>query len=217
MAGLVKAIKERKVVKIQGISFEVFPGVFSPVYSSDTDWYAGRIVPLIKNKNFLEIGAGTGIIACLAAINGASNVVATDINPDAIENIKQNSQIHSLNLSVRMGSVFDPLQDGEKFDLIFWNHPFYFAPKESIKNDILYASFVDEEYQYLKRFFSEGRKFLNENGSLLLGTSNIARINLIKGFAKAQGFTIALLDKSTVPVYKGKKVKMDVRLYEFKI
>lgn len=126
---LVKQVKKNETVKVLGVSFLVYPGVFSPIYSSDTAWFAEKIVPFTKNKTFLEIGSGAGIIACLAANFGASNVVATDINPQAVKNTISNSKLHSLNISVREGSVFDPIDNDEKFDIIFWNHPFFIAIK----------------------------------------------------------------------------------------
>ena len=43
----------------------------------------------------------------------------------AIKNIKLNADIHCLDISIKKGSVFDPIQINNRFDLIFWNHPFY--------------------------------------------------------------------------------------------
>lgn len=78
------------------------------------------------------------------------------------------------------------------------------------------ASVCDERYQFLKRFFCEGKRYLEKNGQLILGTSNIARINLIKKMAKDEGYQMNLLEKIEVPVYKDKKVNMDLRIYVFK-
>ncbi len=212
-ANLVKCEKEIKEVEIEGYLFKVFPGVFSPVYSSDTAWFAKKIVPLTKNKNFLEIGSGTGVIACLAALNGA-NVVATDINPCSIENIRVNTSLHELKISIREGSLFSPLSKNENFDLIFWNHPFYFST-ENAKNDYVLSSVYDSNYNYLKEFFCKAKDHLNQGGLLLLGTSNVARLNYIKKFAKLYDYQINLRDKTDVPVYKEKRIKMDLRIYSF--
>lgn len=214
---LVKQVKEKKAIEILGVSFQVLPGVFSPVYSSDTAWFAEKIVPLTKNKKFLEIGSGTGVIACLASINGASKVMATDINPEAIENILSNVRLHSLNISVKEGSVFDPITERDLFDIIFWNHPFYCTDKKFSEKDMLDVSVYDTEYQSLKKFFHQGKNYLMKNGQLILGTSNVARVNLIKRMAQEEGYEISLLEKVEVPIYKDKKVKMDLRIYAFKI
>ena len=181
---LVKQEKEKKIVKILGTSFFVLPEVFSPIYSSDTAWFAEKIIPLINKKKFLEIGSGAGVIACLAALHGAINVIATDINPHAINNILSNAKLHSLQIEARIGSVFDPILKDEVFDVIFWNHQFYYLDEKLNENDLVSFSVYDTEYQYLKDFFLNGKKHLEKDGQLILGTSNVARINLIKKLLK---------------------------------
>ncbi len=212
---LVEKVTEKKIIDILGVSFQVLPGVFSPIYSSDTAWFAQQLIPLVKGKKFLEIGSGSGVISCLASIHGAFQVVAIDINPQAIENTRQNATLYSLDISVREGSVFDPITKGELFDIIFWNHPFSCADKCLHENDMLMASVFDAEYKGLRTFFEKGKYYLSKNGSLILGTSSIARLQLIKKIAKNEGYTVTLLGKVEVPVYKGKKVTMDLRVYGF--
>lgn len=202
--------KKKRMVKVCDVSFEVLPNVFSPIYASDTAWFAEKMIPLVKNQKFLEIGSGTGIIACLAALHGAASVVATDISPQAIKNILSNAKRHSLPIDARIGSVFDPISQRELFDVVFWNHPFYCSDEES---DLISLSVCDPGYHFLRKFFVEGKRHLNPSGQLILGTSNVARINLIKKFAHEQGYKMQLLDKTEVPVYKGKKTKMDLRVY----
>jgi len=214
---LLNQVEEKKYIEVLGVTFQVLPGVFSPVYSSDTAWFAQKIVPLALGKSFLEIGSGSGVIACLAAINGATNVTATDINPKSIDNIRLNAKLHSLDISINEGSVFDPIPKDKLFDIVFWNHPFYYADRESTEKSMIESSVYDTEYQSLKKFFGDGRKHLTSSGQLLLGTSNVGRINLIKKMAVDEGFTSVLLEKVDVPIYKGKKVKMDLRIYSFKI
>jgi methylase of polypeptide subunit release factors len=212
---LVNQVKKKNWVEILGIRFQVLPEVFSPVYSSDTAWFAEKLVPLTKNKKFLEIGSGAGVIACLASMNGAAHVTATDINPKAIENILVNTKLHSTTIIVKEGSVFDPITKGELFDVIFWNHPFYYTHKKFSKDDRVALSVYDTEYQFLKKFLRDGKTYLDTKGKLLLGTSNVARINLIKQLAREEGYRASLLEKVEVPIYKGKKVKMDLRIYAF--
>jgi len=212
---LVKQEKEKKLVKILGASFDVFPEVFSPIYSSDTAWFAEKIIPLIQRKKFLEIGTGAGVIACLAAIHGATNVIATDINPQAINNLLSNAKLHSLSIDARIGSVFDPILSNELFDVIFWNHPFYYLDEKINDNDVISLSVYDTEYQSLRKFFLHGKEHLEKNGRLILGTSNVARINLIKKLAKEERYSMCLLEKTEVPVYKERKIKMDLRMYSF--
>lgn len=212
-----KNIKKEIIVKIAGHSFIALPEVFSPACSSDTQWFAEKIAPLVRNLSFLEIGTGTGIIACLASLNGASKVVATDINPSAIRNTIINQIRLHLDFSVRTGSVFDPICENELFDIIFWNHPFNYSDEIMFDNDMLGLSLFDFKYEALKKFFQEGKKHLSKNGKLLLGTGNIAKIHLIKQIAKSEGYKISLIEKTNVSAYKTRKAKMDLRIYSFEI
>ncbi len=208
-----KKINSEIKVCLLGYSFVTLPGVFSPSCSSDTEWFAEKLIPHIKKLSFLEIGTGTGIIAALAALRGASKVVATDINPQAIKNSILNKRLHHLNFSIRKGSVFDPIKHNERFDIIFWNHPFTYSEEKKFKKDMLALALFDYKYEFLKEFLKKARSHLKKNGKIFLGSGNIANIKLFKKIVKQEGFKITLLEKSIVPAYKTRKVKMDVRLY----
>ncbi len=214
---LVEAIEEKESIDLLGTNFTILPGVFSPVHSTDTEWFAKVVIPMVKNKSFLEIGSGSGVIACLAAINGAKKVVATDINKTAVENIQLNALSHELDISIRYGDVFSPISPDETFDIIFWNHPFNYMDPDSKDPNTLTSSVFDIGYESLKKFFFEGKKHLLKNSKLLLGTSSIARINMIKKIAKSAKFHMTLVDKFTVPIFKQNQIAMDLRLYAFSL
>ncbi|WP_369224227.1 methyltransferase [Streptomyces sp. R39] len=76
----------------------------------------------------LDLGTGSGIQA-LHAAQHATRVTATDLNPRALH-------ITALTLAIsgapaadlREGSLFEPVRDGETFDLIVSNPPFVISP-----------------------------------------------------------------------------------------
>lgn len=76
----------------------------------------------------LDLGTGSGIQA-LHAAQHATRVVATDVNPRALH-------IAALTLALsgapeadlRQGSLFEPVREGETFDLIVSNPPFVISP-----------------------------------------------------------------------------------------
>jgi release factor glutamine methyltransferase len=72
-------------------------------------------------ERVLEIGAGLGLAAVLAARAGA-RVVATDIVPAAVETIRANAALNGVALDVRLGDLYAPVA-GERFDLIASNPP----------------------------------------------------------------------------------------------
>lgn len=80
-----------------------------------------RHLPIRAGERMLEIGAGLGLAAVLAARGGAS-VVATDVVPSAVESIRANALLNGVVVDARVGDCFDPVA-GERFDLICTNAP----------------------------------------------------------------------------------------------
>ncbi len=202
-------------IEICGYSFDIFPQVFSPAISSDTAWFSQKLLPIVKGKSLLEIGTGTGVIACLAKLGGATKVIATDINPNAVQNAMHNSRKHNLNISVLQGDMYTPILPKEQFDIIFWNHPFNYTENRHDQKDNIALSVFDLEYTALKKYFYQGKNFLNFKGLLLLGTGSIARINNIKKISNDAGFKGNLICKQVVNLSQFHKTKMDIRLYAF--
>lgn len=74
----------------------------------------------------LDVGTGSGVEALLTARH-ADSVVATDVNPRALEYASLGAQLNGLSLDLRLGSFFEPVA-GETFDLIVSNPPFVVSP-----------------------------------------------------------------------------------------
>ena len=72
-------------------------------------------------ERVLEIGAGFGLAAVLAAKAGAI-VVATDVVPDAVQAIQMNAALNGVAIDARLGDCYAPVT-GERFDLICTNPP----------------------------------------------------------------------------------------------
>lgn len=202
-------------VEVDGYSFDIFPEVFSPAISSGTSWFLQNLLPIVQGKSLLEIGTGTGVIACLAKLGGASSVTATDINPHAVKNAIHNAKKHNLDIPVLEGDMYAPIPPNQTFDAIFWNHPFNYTEDKNDQKDSLSFSVFDWQYSSLKSYFNEGKSLLKPDGLLLLGTSNVARINSIKKISADAGFRATLIDKQAVDISQFHKTKMDIRLYAF--
>ena len=201
-------------ITILGKKIPVMPGVFSPKYVSDVEWFAREIPHLVGKRSFLEIGTGTGVIALMVGLKGAKSIVVTDINAAAVKNAKLTLRLHKISASVRLGDVFAPIKKDEKFDVIFWNHPFHFG--DSKTKSMLERGGYDHQYKSLRAFFVGAKQHLSEGGEVLLGTSKNARLDLIKEFAHDSGYTITLLKKDLIASLHRKDVSIDVRIYSFK-
>lgn len=80
-----------------------------------------RHLTVSRGERVLEIGAGLGLAAVLAAKAGA-HVVATDVLPKAAEAMRANAALNGVTIDVRVGDCFTPVA-GERFDLIGTNPP----------------------------------------------------------------------------------------------
>lgn len=99
-----------------------FPGDYALI---TTQVFAQSIQKIVKSSSLLEIGCGTGIISLFVALKSANpeNILATDINPKAIENTELNFASYNLPARAIESDLFDQIDKSMKFDFIFWNHP----------------------------------------------------------------------------------------------
>jgi HemK-related putative methylase len=98
--------------------FRVSDGVQPPKAGS---LFFCRHLGVTAGERVLEVGAGLGLAAVLAARAGA-RVVATDIVPAAVAAIRANAVLNGLSIDVRLGDTYAPVA-GERFDLIASNPP----------------------------------------------------------------------------------------------
>ncbi len=208
--------QETKPYKVSMLGREiiVYPGVFSPKYFTDTEYFADRIPKIVGQSKFLEMGSGTGAVSVFCSLNGAETT-STDINPKAVENTKENARLNNVQIDVRSGNLFEGIGEDEKFDFIFWNHPW--NPVPAPENDVLLLAGFDEDHKATKKFIQESKKHLKPNGSILLGTGGFAKVDELEQFAQEQGYETSLLHKDQVPIEPGNPVVIDYMVYEYKL
>ena len=86
-----------------------------------------RVMPETLSGSVADIGTGPGSFALIAARRGATRVVATDVNPRALELARFNARFNELTLEVREGDMFAPLGD-ERFDRVLSQPPYVTHP-----------------------------------------------------------------------------------------
>ncbi|MBA8824918.1 release factor glutamine methyltransferase [Saccharopolyspora lacisalsi] len=121
-----------------------------------------------ETDRVLDMGTGSGVNAILAA-SVAREVVAVDVNPRAVEAAGENVERNGVSnrVTVRHSDVFSAVTGG--FDLIVLDPPFrWFAPR-----DLLEVATADENYRALTTFFRNARRYLTDQGRMLIffGTS----------------------------------------------
>ncbi len=136
--------------KADGLDLMVLPGVFHPGIFISTGLMAEHVTSLdLAGKSFLELGAGAGRVALIAARGGA-RVIASDINPQAIENVKLNAARNGLEVEALFSDLFVGLP--QHFDFIAINPPYYnYHPKTDAEK----AFFTGSGHNYFVRLFPE--------------------------------------------------------------
>jgi release factor glutamine methyltransferase len=135
----------------KNIKIIVLPGVFYPGFFKSTRIFLKYIEKInLSGKKVLELGAGSGIISILSAMNGAV-VTASDINPIAIENINQNAQMNGVQILTIYSDLFSNISE-KNFDFIFINPPYYNKEPKNISET---AWFCGEQFEFFVKFFEQ--------------------------------------------------------------
>jgi release factor glutamine methyltransferase len=164
--------------RVEGMKLEVFPGVFHPRYFGSSSILARFVgsIPL-REKSFLEVGCGTGIVALCAARAGAS-VTAVDINPEAARCTIANAARNGLRIDVQISDVFSAIEDS-CFDVIAWNPPFLSGTPTSFAEGAFYGG---NDFDVIRKFAKEVEHHLNQDGvayTILSGDIEIDRVETI--------------------------------------
>lgn len=154
--------------------------------------------PSLAGARVLEIGTGTGLVALWCAQRGAAQVIATDINPQAVANAGYNAELLGLadRIEVRWVPADDPapfrvVAEDERFDVIISNPPWEDAPIEEIAAAALY----DPNFQLLNGILTESPRFLKPTGKLLLAYGALTAIERILATAPQLGWQVKVCDE----------------------
>lgn len=169
----------------KGISVNVSPEVFPPHFTISTKILLGFLAEKeLKNKSVLELGCGSGIISLFCVSKGA-NVLASDINIIALENLEEASKDNNLPLETIKSDLFDAINKNY-FDYIIINPPYYPKNPIDIKEQ---AWFCGENFEYFnKLFYQLVAKVSFENVFMIL--SEDCELNKIKSIALENGLVL---------------------------
>ena len=152
----------------------------------------------LAGTRVLEIGTGTGLVALWCAQLGAAQVIATDINPQAVANAGYNAELLGLadRIEVRWVPADNPtpfavVAEHERFDVIISNPPWEDAPIEEIAAAALY----DPNFQLLTGILTESPRYLKPNGKLLLAYGALTAIERILATAPQLGWQVKVCDE----------------------
>ncbi|MBR5544813.1 MAG: peptide chain release factor N(5)-glutamine methyltransferase [Clostridia bacterium] len=160
-----------------GEKFIVNPSVLIP--RDETEFLVRKAVEIINKNNFkmaLDVGTGTGCIACMVAKLTECQIIGLDISTDALGIALDNaSRLNLFNKAIfRKSDVFSNVKPAESFDIIISNPP-YIPPseREHIQEEVSFdpelALYTRDEkgIEFYERMAKEAPAILNRGGYIL--------------------------------------------------
>lgn len=192
-----------------GEKFIVNPSVLIP--RDETEILVQKAIDIINKNNFkmaLDVGTGSGCIACMVAKHTECQIIGLDISSDALNTALDNaSRLNLFNKAIfRKSDVFSNVKPGESFDIIISNPP-YIPPKEKeniqteVKFDPEQALYTKDEkgLEFYQKITNEAPKILNKN-SYLLFELGIGQAQDVKLLMEQNGFSDIEIIKDLVGI-----------------
>lgn len=170
---------------------------------ADTDSLRALIfmTPQLKGSRVLEIGTGSGLVSLCCLQAGAAHVVATDLNPNAVHNVRYNaaSFVTPDHLDARLVPRRNPnawsvIKPDERFDFIISNPPWEDQQPKSVEEFALF----DPDFLLLDSLVKGARDRLKPNGRMWLAYGCVTAIRRIETLAKAEQLNYTQLDERSL-------------------
>lgn len=160
-----------------GEKFIVNPSVLIP--RDETELLVRKAVEIINENKFtaaLDVGTGSGCIACMIAKYTDCRIIGLDISTDALNTALDNaSRLNLFNKAIfRKSDIFSNVKPGESFDIIVSNPP-YIPPseKDNIQKEVTFdpetALFTRDAngIEFYEKISAGATDILNKNGYLV--------------------------------------------------
>ncbi|MGW0551962.1 methyltransferase [Streptomyces altiplanensis] len=193
-----------RTFSMMGREWDLLDEVFAPVHSPST----GIALDFLgftgtdsrtRSPSLLEIGCGAGVIAVQAALAGWT-AVAADINENAVENTRLNAERHAVadRVTALHSDLFDALDDGARFDRIFWSSNYVLAPVDYTYRSVHERAYVDAGYRTHRRYLEQAVHHLTDTGSVLLHFCERGDMDGLEEIAGECGRELRVLRRRTV-------------------
>lgn len=121
-----------------------------------------QLVPPGHYHRVLDLGTGCGIQALHLA---ADEIIATDLNPRALELAAISLGLSGVSAELRLGSLYQPVAD-DRFDLIVTNPPYVISPPSSDRLIYRETEFTGDDL--MRQVVSGAARHLNPDGILVV-------------------------------------------------
>ncbi len=160
-----------------GEKFIVNPNVLIP--RDETEFLVRKAVEIIKTKGYkmaLDVGTGSGCIACMVAKLTDCQIIGLDVSNDALNTALDNaSRLNLFNKAIfRKSDVFSNVKPRESFDIIISNPPYIpLSEKTGIQKEVTFdpdlALYTSDEkgLEFYDKITKNSPDILNAGGYLL--------------------------------------------------
>ena len=187
---------EKKIL-FGNYAFYVSKNVYEP--AEDTFLLAENL-SVNQNDAVLDMGTGCGILGVLAA-KKAKKVVATDLNPRAVRCAQMNAELNNVvdKIDVRLGNMFEPISEDEKFNVIVFNAP-YLPSEESEQKTWIDRAWAggSSGREIIDQFISRAPQHLVEKGRIILVQSTLSNVHETIQKLEEEGLTAIIAAEKKV-------------------
>ena len=142
-----------------------------------------------KSIPILDMGSGSGIQALTCKELGFTNIIAVDINPEAVDHLKQQD------LDAIQSDIFNNINKKQKFQIIIFNPPYLPEDKREPDDSKLQTTAGKKGYEIILEFLKQARQHLTSRGVVLLLFSSLSQPEVILQEAKKLNYKSQLLNK----------------------
>jgi len=160
---------------------------------SDDSFLLAENLIINNGEKVLEIGTGSGIVAMYAS-KLTDNIVATDVNFNAIELAEKNFKSNGVNnIQLVFGNLFEPVEN-QKFDVILFNSPYLPTEECEVLDGNLNCAFDGglDGRNVIDKFLNEVKNHLNHGGRLQLIQSSLSNLEETISKLKDLGFKVEI-------------------------
>lgn len=167
---------------------------------ADTESLRHKIfsTPQLAGSRVLEIGTGSGLVSLCCLQAGADHVVATDVNPNAIQNVQYNTieacgnvdRLDARLVPRRSPGAWTVIKPDERFDFIISNPPWEDSKPKNVEDFALY----DPEFLLLDSIVAGARQRLLPGGRMWLAYGCVTAIRRIEMLARQENLQYLQLD-----------------------
>lgn len=172
-------LKGEKFVQYRGLDLQVSNHVYEPGPGTSTDHLIRAMLPYLANlenvESALEMCCGCGVLSILAAqALPQAQVLAVDIQPQAVANTLRNAKINNVldsaaRISCIQSNLYANVPSLDKFDLIICNTPFFTKTAAEIAEHTLALS---QEASFFEEMMTQTLDRVKGDGKILMQFSN---------------------------------------------